>query len=91
MYIDDLIIHTLRFLESDTNRLSRRDYLVGSFSITPRRLKEILTKIYPKYNYKLQIDFRDNNAKQWPGTIDYSQATKDWDFRPDYDEQNCIN
>jgi hypothetical protein len=53
MYIDDLIIHTLRFLESDTNRLSRRDYLVGSFSITPRRLKEILTKIYPKYNYKL--------------------------------------
>ena len=91
VYIDDLIVNTLRFLEADSKSLTRRDYLLGSFSITPKRLGDILREKFPSYNYTIKVDFRDDNAKQWPGTVDYSQATKDWQYKPEYDETTCID
>jgi len=84
MHIDDLIKGTIKFLEADSKSFTDRTYNMSAFGCTPKDVEEVIKKYYPDFSVTYQSDFRQAIADSWPGSIDYSLATKDWKFDPKY-------
>ena len=51
----------------------------------------MLKKRFPSYSYFTEIDFRNDNAKQWPGNINNELAIKDWNFIPNFNKEETID
>ncbi len=71
LYIDDILSETIRFLLADRNKIGRGIYNISSFSLTP---ESIIKELYKdgKGDLKVETDFRNEIAKSWPGSIDFS-------------------
>jgi nucleoside-diphosphate-sugar epimerase len=86
MFMDDALKATISLMEADASKLSiRSSYNLAGLSFTPKKLAAEITKLKPGFEITYKPDFRQAIADSWPGSIDDSQAMKDWDARCDYD------
>ena len=54
-------------------------------SFNPDQLAEAIQEVYPDFKISYNPDFRQAIADSWPMSIDDADATKDWNWKPNYD------
>lgn len=87
LYMDDAVRGTIELMDAPTEQLSiRSSYNLAGISFTPAMIAEEIKKILPNF----EISYVDNDPRQaiadsWPGSIDDSQARKDWNWEPTFD------
>ncbi|XP_055885731.1 L-threonine 3-dehydrogenase, mitochondrial-like [Biomphalaria glabrata] len=84
MYIDDLLTATCEFMQVPESRLSMRTYNIGAVDFTPDELAHEIRKFVPELEVVYKPDHRQAIADSWPQKFDYSNAVKDWGYRPLY-------
>jgi threonine 3-dehydrogenase len=84
MYMPDLLKATFSLINADPKKLSRRVYNLGSMSFTPKQLAASIRRHIPNFQLECIPDFRQAIADSWPRSIDDSESTKDWGWKPDY-------
>lgn len=80
----------LEFIEADDSKLTQRVYNFGAISFTPKELYEEIRKHYPEFRITYKPDFRQNIADSWPKSLDFSMATRDWGWKPQYDTEKLV-
>ena len=85
IYIDDVINGTLKFLDVETSKLSRRTYNMNGLSFTPEEQARSIQKVIPQYQQTYAPDFRQAIADSWPESLDDSAARQDWNWSPEFD------
>jgi threonine 3-dehydrogenase len=86
IYIDDVMEGTLQFMEADDKRFTSRVYNISGFSSSMNDLAESIKKSIPDFKMTEEIDpLRQGIADTWPESVDSSQATKDWGYKPKFD------
>jgi nucleoside-diphosphate-sugar epimerase len=79
MYIDDAIRATLELMEAPSEQIKERtSYNLAAISFTPKELGEAIEKAIPGFEMDYAPDFRQKIADSWPGSINDSEARKDW-------------
>lgn len=91
MVMPDAIKSIIDLEEAERSKLSQVVYNVTSFSPTAEELVDIVKNSFPKF----QISFDVNEKRQlivdsWPSDIDDSAATKDWGWKPDYNQERAF-
>ncbi|WP_372975603.1 NAD-dependent epimerase/dehydratase family protein [Muriicola sp.] len=85
MYMEDAIRASIELMESDGDKLSiRSSYNLGAMSFTPGEIARSIRAVIPEFQIHYDPDFRQAIADSWPGSIDDSQARKDWDWKPEF-------
>ncbi|MEH0156538.1 NAD-dependent epimerase/dehydratase family protein [Limibacter armeniacum] len=86
MYMPDAVRGTLELMDADAERLTvRTSYNLSGMSFTPEGIFAELKKHFPEFEIEYKPDFRQAIADSWPSSIDDAQASKDWDWQPEYD------
>lgn len=85
MYMPDLLKGTVGLITADKNSLQRRVYNLSALSFTPKELAASIRRRLPSFQMNYQPDFRQAIADSWPRSLDDSESTKDWGWKPDYD------
>ncbi|MBL6649863.1 MAG: NAD-dependent epimerase/dehydratase family protein [Flavobacteriaceae bacterium] len=82
LYIDDAILGTIRYMNTNKNDLNVKDsYNISGFSISPYELEKKLNENGFKGNVKYKPDYRNEIAKTWPKEINDFDAKKDWGWK----------
>lgn len=85
MYMPDAIRATVELMQADTQKIKvRSSYNVGAISFTPKEIAAAIQKHSPGFSITYKPDFRQQIADSWPGSIDDSQANKDWGWKAKY-------
>ncbi|GGD48073.1 NAD-dependent epimerase/dehydratase family protein [Muriicola marianensis] len=85
MYMEDAIRASIELMESDGDKLSiRSSYNLGAMSFTPGEIARSIQAVVPGFKIDYEPDFRQAIADSWPGSIDDSQARKDWGWKPEF-------
>ncbi len=85
MYMEDAIRASIELMESDGDKLSiRSSYNLGAMSFTPGEIARSIRAVIPEFQIHYDPDFRQAIADSWPGSIDDSQARKDWGWKPEF-------
>jgi nucleoside-diphosphate-sugar epimerase len=85
MYMPDAIRATIELMQADAHNVKvRSSYNVGAISFTPKEIAAEIQKHMPKFSISYKPDFRQKIADSWPGSIDDSQAGKDWKWKAKY-------
>ncbi|WP_372973549.1 NAD-dependent epimerase/dehydratase family protein [Muriicola sp.] len=85
MYMEDAIRASIELMESDGDKLSiRSSYNLGAMSFTPGEIARSISAVIPEFQIHYDPDFRQAIADSWPGSIDDSQARKDWGWKPEF-------
>lgn len=83
MFMDDAIRASIELMECDGQNLSiRSSYNLGAMSFTPAEIARSIKAVLPDFQISYEPDFRQAIADSWPGSIDDSQARKDWGWQP---------
>ncbi|PIE23239.1 MAG: epimerase [Planctomycetota bacterium] len=79
-------IRTMTMLAAvDSDKLSRRSYNVGSFSLTGSEIKEHVLKHFPKAQISFVRDEpRARIVDSWPADVNDDAARADWAWKPEY-------
>ena len=86
MYMPDAIKATLDLMHADASKVKiRSSYNLSALSFSPKQLAEEIRKFVPDFSIIYQPDSRQQIADSWPKSIDSSNATADWGWKPDYD------
>jgi len=88
MYMDDAIRGTIELMDAPADQISvRSSYNFGGVSFTPEVLAAEIRKHIPNFtlSYTAENDPRQQIANSWPRSIDDSYATKDWNWKPEFD------
>ncbi len=86
MYMPDAIRSTLELMEADSDKIKiRSSYNLSGMSFEPGELAREIQKHIPEFVMDYKADFRQGIADNWPQSIDDSQATQDWGWKPEYD------
>ena len=88
IFIDDLIIGTMNFIETDREKLSTSVYNIQGCSIKAGELAEEIRNYIPDLKVNYESDFRQKIVDSWPNSIDDSVAKKDWGWKPFFDLKN---
>jgi nucleoside-diphosphate-sugar epimerase len=85
MYMPDAIKATLDLMQADSSKIKiRSSYNLSAFSFSPKELAEEIRKFIPDFKITYQPDSRQDIADSWPKSIDSSNATADWGWKPSY-------
>lgn len=93
LYMNDAIRATLQLMEAPKENIKiRSSYNLGGLSFTPKELAEAIQKEIPNF----VITYKDNDPRQkiadsWPSSIDDSEATKDWGWKPEFSLEKMVN
>ncbi len=92
MAMPDAIKSLLMLTDAPRENLNRIIYNVAAFALTAGQFREHALKVFPGE----KITFEPNPRRQgivdsWPEDVDDSMARKDWDWKPDYDEDAFFN
>lgn len=86
MYMPDAIKATLDLMHADASKVKiRSSYNLSALSFSPKQLAEEIRKFVPDFSIIYQPDSRQQIADSWPKSIDSSNATADWGWKPAYD------
>ncbi|MDX2001695.1 MAG: NAD-dependent epimerase/dehydratase family protein [Chitinophagales bacterium] len=85
MYMPDAIRATIELMQAPAEQISiRTSYNIAALSFTPAELAKAIQKHLGHFKITYQPDYRQQIAATWPGSIDDSQARKDWHWQPAY-------
>lgn len=85
MYMPDALKATFQLMEAPLEAIKvRTGYNMGAFSFSPKEIFEAIKKEIPEATISYEPDFRQQIADSWPNSVDFSLATQDWGWQPDY-------
>lgn len=85
MYMPDAIRATVELMQAHPKKIKVRSaYNVGAVSFTPKEIAGAIKKHIPSFKITYKPDFRQQIADSWPGSINDSQARKDWKWKPKF-------
>ncbi|MFI1773276.1 NAD-dependent epimerase/dehydratase family protein [Thalassobellus citreus] len=85
IYMDDVIRATIELMEAPLEHIKiRTSYNIAGVSFSPKDVALEISKIFPDFTITYKPDFRETIAKNWPKSIDDSQAQTDWGWQPNY-------
>ena len=85
MYMPDAIRATIELMQADADKITvRSSYNIGALSFSPKEIAAEIKKHIPDFTINYQPDSRQNIADSWPGSIDDSEATNEWGWKPEY-------
>ncbi len=92
MVMPDAIKALLELEKASKNSLNQFVYNVTSFNPTAKMFYEIVKSAFPN----AAITFEPDTARQgivdsWPDDVDDSAATRDWQWKPDFDMDRAFN
>lgn len=86
LFMPDAIQATIQLMEAERSKLTINSaYNLGGMSITPDQVYQEIQKELPGFTISYKPDFRQAIADTWPQSVDDSLASKDWDFKQNYD------
>jgi nucleoside-diphosphate-sugar epimerase len=86
MYMNDAIRATIEIMESPSENVKiRSSYNVAGLSFNPQELNQEIEKYFPNFEISYQPDYRQEIANSWPKSIEDSFATKDWNWKSEFD------
>ena len=86
MYMDDAIIATIAIMNAEPKTLKiRSSYNLAGVSYAPEEVTASIQKHLPDFKINYTPDFRQAIADSWPGSIDDSEARKDWSWSHKFD------
>lgn len=86
MYMEDAIRATISLMEAPSEKIKiRSSYNLSGVSFTPEQIFNEIKKTVPDFEIEYKPDFRQGIADSWPGSIDDTEAQKDWGWRAEYD------
>ncbi|GAA4230800.1 NAD-dependent epimerase/dehydratase family protein [Postechiella marina] len=85
MYMDDAIRATIELMDAPLEQIKiRTSYNIAGVSFSPKEIAAEILKRFPDFKIEYKPDFREDIAKNWPKTIDDSNASKDWGWKAKY-------
>ncbi|MCL4336622.1 MAG: NAD-dependent epimerase/dehydratase family protein [Candidatus Thermoplasmatota archaeon] len=92
MYMPDALKSLLRLFDAPASSLKHRlEYNISSFSFNPQELYGEIKRHILDFRVRYEPDFREEIAKNWPRTLDTSEAAKDWGFSPEYSFKETVS
>lgn len=92
MYMEDAIEATLTIMEVPSEKIKiRSSYNISGVSFSPSQIFEAIKTRRPNFSIKYNPDFRDAIAASWPKSIDDSEASKDWGWKPKYGLKELVD
>ncbi|MGV8050354.1 MAG: NAD-dependent epimerase/dehydratase family protein [Anaerolineaceae bacterium] len=92
MVMPDAIKSLIQLENADKTQLTQDVYNVTSFNPTAQEIYEISAKAFPNINVDFIPDLRRQGiVDTWPEDVDDSSARKEWDWQPDYDQDQAFN
>ena len=86
MYMPDAIRATILLMESSADKITvRTSYNISGMSFSPKEIGEEIKKHIPGFKMEYEPDYRQPIAESWPQSIDDSVASKDWNWKPEFD------
>jgi nucleoside-diphosphate-sugar epimerase len=86
IYMDDALRATISLMEAPAEQVKiRSSYNLAGLSFTPADLLQAIQVHFPDFKCSFLPDFRQGIADSWPGSIDDSEARKDWGWKPAFD------
>ncbi|RPE12224.1 NAD-dependent epimerase/dehydratase family protein [Chitinophaga lutea] len=86
MYMHDAIRATIELMEAPGEKISVRSaYNLSGMSFSPKEISAAIQQHIPDFTISYEPDYRQEIANSWPQSIDDSQASKDWGWKPQYD------
>lgn len=82
MYMEDAIRATIDLMEQPVERIKiRSSYNISGISFTPEQIYNEIVKLNADFEIEYKPDFRQGIADTWPGSIDDTEAQRDWDWK----------
>lgn len=92
LYMPDAIKATLHIMQADTDKIKiRSSYNLSGFSFSPKELALEIKKHIPGFTITYKPDSRQQIADSWPKSIDSSEASAHWQWKPEYDLSGMTN
>jgi len=86
MYMEDALRATIDLMDAPAEKVKiRSSYNISGISFTPKEIYEEIKKTIPNFQIEYNPDFRQKIADSWPGSIDDTEAQRDWNWRAKYD------
>jgi len=86
MYMEDAIRATIDLMDAPNEKVKiRSSYNISGISFTPKEIYEEIKKSVPDFQIEYHPDFRQKIADSWPGSIDDTEAQRDWGWKAQYD------
>jgi nucleoside-diphosphate-sugar epimerase len=86
MYMPDAIRGTIELMEAPKENIKIKDsYNLSAMSFSPKEIAQAIQKEIPDFTISYELDFRQAIADSWPQSIDASYASKEWNWKPEYD------
>lgn len=86
IYIEDVIRATLELMEANAGLIkTRTSYNLAGMSFAPAQAAQSILKYHPDFRISYSPDYRQQIADSWPKSIDDSEATRQWGWKPRFD------
>ncbi|HJU45342.1 MAG TPA: NAD-dependent epimerase/dehydratase family protein [Chitinophagaceae bacterium] len=86
MYMPDAIRATIELMEAPAEKIkTRTSYNLSAISFSPKEIAGSIQKHIPEFSISYKPDYRQAIADSWPGSMDDSEARKDWGWKHEYD------
>ena len=86
MHMPDAVRSVVELMDAPAQNISvQSSYNLAAMSFAPKDIAASITRIISDFEIRYQPDFRQDIANAWPHSIDDSQATIDWGWKPEYD------
>jgi nucleoside-diphosphate-sugar epimerase len=92
MFMDDAVKATIDLMEADPEKVKiRSSYNLAAMSFTPMEIYDEIKKQYPDFEIVYNPDFRQKIADSWPGSVDDSEARKDWGWQHSFGLEELVD
>ena len=86
MYMPDALTATAMLMEADASKVRRHlGYNLAAISFSAGEIAAEIGRQVPGFRVTYSPDSRQSIADSWPGSIDDTEARKDWGWRHEYD------
>lgn len=85
MYIEEAIRATIELMEAPEASIKiRSSYNVNGIDFTPEELAVAIRRFLGEFSIDYAPDFRQKIADTWPGSIDDTEAQRDWGWKSSF-------
>jgi nucleoside-diphosphate-sugar epimerase len=92
MYMEDAVRATMELMEAPSEKIKvRTSYNIGAMHFTPAEISREISNHITGFETTYHPDFRQAIAESWPGSVDDSNAKKDWGWNPQYGLEETVD